>query len=122
MFMKNSRTITCIALHKTTPNVVFHYTVTRNGQITFIHDENKVLPLTPAIDGTTLHIAVEPSLAALTHRQEEALFDLLVELTETYPKAVIKEIEFWEQGCTSALGWDVSQWLRNYEPDLERAA
>lgn len=120
--MKNSRTITRIALHKTTPNVVFHYTVTRNGQITFIHDENKVLPIVQSMDGTTLHIAVERGIAPLSHRQEEALFDLLVELSEKYPKAVIKEIEFWEKGCPSALGLDVSHWLKNYEPDLERVA
>jgi N-acetylmuramoyl-L-alanine amidase len=52
-----------------------------------------------------------------TPNQEEALFNKIVALSIKYPSAAIMGHDELEPGSISP-GFNVKEWIRNYEPDL----
>jgi hypothetical protein len=102
----------------------FHYVVERNGEIKKIHPENTVVKNLPNVDDEALHIAYaggRNKSGALgdtkTPVQEESLFNKLVALSVKYPNAAI--IGHSDLDATSNCpGFNVKEWLKNYEPDL----
>lgn len=57
-----------------------------------------------------------------TRAQEDAMFDLIVSLTEKYPDAKVvghRDFPGVKKACPC---FDVKEWLQNYTPDLESAA
>lgn len=104
---------------------LFHYVVERNGEVKKIHPDATIVKNIEAIDNDAIHIAYAGGRNKTgilgdtkTPVQEEALFNKLVTLTVKYPSAEIMghdEIDS-QANCP---GFNVKEWIRNYEPDLK---
>ena len=106
----------------------FHYVVERNGEIKKIHPETTVIRHIAEVDNEAVHIAYNGGRNksgavgdTRTPVQEEALFNKLVALSVKYPAAkIIGHIEL--DATANCPGFNVKEWLKNYEPDITLAA
>ena len=106
----------------------FHYVVERNGEIKKIHPEETIIRHITEVDNEAIHIAYaggRNKTGALgdtrTPVQEESLFNKLVALSVKYPSAKItghSDIN----STANCPGFSVSEWLKNYEPELDLRA
>jgi len=112
---------------KDTPG--YHYIIKADGEVVQLLDEDK------NSNGVYQHNSVCISVAYIggidkvgkpkdtrSKAQEHALFDKIVELTETYSGAQVLGHRDFPEVKKECPCFDVKAWLANYEPDLDMAA
>ncbi|MDP3558102.1 MAG: N-acetylmuramoyl-L-alanine amidase [Bacteroidota bacterium] len=148
--MKNKRNIKFIVIHctATQPNAKleniqkywkevkgwkdvpgYHYIIKTNGEVVKLLDENKNSYGVYAHNNECISLSYIGGIDASgkakdtrTRKQETAMFDKIVELTERYPEAKVvghRDFAGVKKACPS---FDVKTWLSNYTPDLDIAA
>ena len=102
----------------------YHYVVERNGEIKKVHADAAIVKNVEKADNEAIHIAYAGGRNksgtlgdTKTPNQEEALFNKIVALSIKYPSAAIVGHDELEPGSISP-GFNVKEWIRNYEPDL----
>ncbi len=130
------RHIKHIVIHSTAtfdPKIIqhygcFHFVVERNGEIKRIHPETAIIKNVPEVDNEAIHVGYfgGRNKAGIlgdtkTPVQEESLFNKLVALSIKYPSATIVGHDELDAN-SNCPGFNVKEWLRNYEPDLNMAA
>ncbi|HMT96739.1 MAG TPA: N-acetylmuramoyl-L-alanine amidase [Ferruginibacter sp.] len=102
----------------------YHYVVERNGEIKKVHADASIIKNVEKVDNEAIHIAYAGGRNksgtlgdTKTPNQEEALFNKIVALSIKYPSAAIVGHDELEPGSISP-GFNVKEWIRNYEPDL----
>lgn len=102
----------------------YHYVVERNGEIKKVHADASIIKNVEKVDNEAIHIAYAGGRNksgtlgdTKTPNQEEALFNKIVALSIKYPSAAIVVHDELEPGSISP-GFNVKEWIRNYEPDL----
>lgn len=109
----------------TTPG--YHYIIKQNGEVVQLQDESK---LSNGVLGFNKHCInvcyiggktkVGKGGDTRTKAQKDSLFDIIVELTERYSKAIVKgHGEFPNQGGRTCPNFNVKEWLANYTPDID---
>ena len=107
----------------------YHYFIKRDGTIVQLLDEKKNSYGVYKHNSECISIAyvggIDKNGKPIDNRsdaQKHAMFDIIVRLTEKYPKAeVLGHRDF--QGVKKACPcFDVKDWLKNYEPDFNSAA
>lgn len=107
----------------------YHYFIKRDGTIVQLLDEKKNSYGVYKHNSECISIAylggIDKDGKPIDNRseaQKHAMFDKIVELTERYPKAeVLGHRDF--AGVNKACPcFDVREWLKNYEPDLNTPA
>lgn len=109
--------------------VGYHYLIKTDGEVVQLLDENK------NSNGVYKHNSVCINVAYIggidkagqpkdtrTRAQENALFDLIVALTEKHKGAKVfghRDFPEVKKACPS---FDVKTWLANYQPDIDLAA
>ena len=102
----------------------FHYVVERTGEIKKIHSDNSIIKNLPVADNEAIHIAYAGGRNksgnlgdTRTPVQEESLFNKLIALSVKYPSArIMGHNEF--DAASGCPGFNVKEWLKNYEPDI----
>ena len=107
----------------------YHYIIKRDGVIIQLLDEKKNSNGVYAHNSNCINIAyvggVDKDNKPVDNRsdaQKHAMFDIIVRLTERYPKAEVlghKDFPGVQKACPC---FDVKEWLKNYEPDFNSAA
>lgn len=110
-------------------NPGYHYLILRDGEIIELQDEAKIANGASGYNQISIHISyiggIDKSGKPFDNRtnlQKHAMFDKLIELTEKYPGAKIvghRDLPGVKKACPS---FDVTAWLRGYEPDIPMAA
>ncbi len=110
-------------------NPGYHYIILRDGEVVKLQDENKIANGAAGYNKISIHLSyiggIDKSGKPADNRtqlQKHAMFDLLVELTERYPGAKIvghRDLPGVKKACPS---FDVTTWLKDYEPNLPQAA
>ncbi len=110
-------------------NPGYHYLILRDGEVVRLQEEEKIANGASGYNKVSIHIAyiggIDKSGKPADNRtplQKHAMFDLLVGLTERYPSAKIvghRDLPGVKKACPS---FDVTAWLKDYEPDLPLAA
>jgi N-acetylmuramoyl-L-alanine amidase len=111
-------------------NPGYHYIIKADGEIVKLLDEKKISNGVLGFNENCINVCYiggktkeGKSGDTRTRAQENSMFDKIVELTEKYPKAVVKgHCEFPNQGGRTCPNFNVMQWLQNYTPDLDQAA
>jgi N-acetylmuramoyl-L-alanine amidase len=103
----------------------YHYLIKKSGEVVQLLDESKNSNGVYAHNSECINIAYIGGIDKTgkpqdnrTRAQETAMFDLIVSLTEKYPKAEVlghRDFAGVKKACPS---FDVKTWLRNYTPDL----
>lgn len=107
----------------------YHFFIERDGNIVQLLEEGK------NSNGMYLHNAACINIAYLgglgkdakpidnrSDAQKHAMFDKIVELTERYPNAEVLGHRDFQNVHKASPCFDVKEWLKNYEPDLNNAA
>lgn len=107
----------------------YHYIIERNGNVIKLLDESK------NSYGVYHHNSNCISLAYIggidkegkpqdnrSDAQKHAMFNLIVSLTEKYPRAEVLGHRDFPDAKKACPCFDVKTWLKNYEPDLGNAA
>jgi N-acetylmuramoyl-L-alanine amidase len=104
----------------------YHYVIQRDGEITQLLDEEKQSNGVYGHNAESLNISYiggidkdgkpEDNRSA---RQRHAMFNKLVELSEKYPVAQILGHRDFPGVAKACPSFDVRQWLKTYEPDLD---
>jgi N-acetylmuramoyl-L-alanine amidase len=104
----------------------YHYVIQRNGEITQLLDEDKNSNGVYGHNAESINISYiggidkdgkpEDNRSA---RQRHAMFDKLVSLSEKYPTAQILGHRDFPGVAKACPSFDVRQWLKTYEPDLD---
>jgi N-acetylmuramoyl-L-alanine amidase len=107
----------------------YHYLIQRQGNILQLLDEGKNSNGVYAHNSNCINLAYIGGIDKdgkpqenLSVAQEHTLFDLIVSLTEKYPKAEVlghRDFAGVHKACPC---FDVKKWLSEYEPDLGNAA
>jgi len=107
----------------------YHYIIKRDGVIIQLLDEKKNSNGVYAHNSNCINIAyiggIDKDGKPLDNRsdaQKHAMFDIIVRLTERYPKAEVlghRDFPGVQKACPC---FDVKEWLKNYEPDFNSAA
>ena len=107
----------------------YHYFIKRDGTIVQLLDEKKNSYGVYKHNSECISIAyvggIDKDGKPVDNRsdaQKHAMFDIIVRLTEKYPKAeVLGHRDFLgvKKACPC---FDVKEWLKNYEPDFNSAA
>lgn len=107
----------------------YHYFIKRDGSIIQLLDEKKNSNGVYAHNSACINIAylggIDKEGKPLDNRsdaQKHAMFDKIVELTERYPKAEVLGHRDFPNVSKACPCFDVREWLKNYEPDLNNAA
>lgn len=102
----------------------YHYVVERNGEIKKVNADATIVKNVEKVDNEAIHIAYAGGRNksgtlgdTKTPSQEESLFNKIVALSIKYPSAAIVGHDELEPGSISP-GFNVKEWIRNYEPDL----
>lgn len=107
-------------------NPGYHYIIKTNGDIVKLLSENTPSNGVAGHNHNSVHLSyiggvdkLNKPLDNRTLSQEGAMFDLIVELSERYPKAIIlghRDFQGVKKACPS---FDVKEWLRNFTPHLK---
>jgi N-acetylmuramoyl-L-alanine amidase len=108
----------------------YHYIIKQNGEVVKLLDEAKVSNGVLGFNDICINVCYIGGKTKTgkggdtrTKAQEHSMFDLIVELTERYPKATIKgHGEFPNQGGRTCPNFDVQKWIKDYTPDIDIAA
>lgn len=107
----------------------YHYLIKRDGTIVQLLDEKKNSYGVYKHNSECISIAylggIDKEGKPVDNRsdaQKHAMFDKVVELTERYPKADVLGHRDFEGVAKACPCFDVKEWLKNYEPDLNSAA
>ena len=107
----------------------YHYLIKRNGEIVQLQDESLPSNGVSSYNKESIHISyiggVDKNNKPVDNRspaQVRAMFEKIIELNKKYPNAqVLGHRDF--PGVTKACpSFDVRTWLKNYKPDLGKAA
>jgi N-acetylmuramoyl-L-alanine amidase len=106
----------------------YHYIIKADGETVNLLQEDKVSNGVLGFNTGCINIAYiggrtkeGKSADTKTRAQEHALFDKIVDLTEKYPGAQVRgHYEFPNQGGRTCPNFNVKNWLRDYEPDLNK--
>ncbi|MCC6371195.1 MAG: N-acetylmuramoyl-L-alanine amidase [Bacteroidia bacterium] len=106
-------------------NPGYHYIIHRDGRIEQLLDESQISNGVKGFNPVCVNLSyiggVDKNNNPTDNRnraQEDAMFNLIVHLTERYPKAKVcghRDFPNVHKACPS---FDVKQWLANYEPKL----
>lgn len=109
-------------------NPGYHYVIKRNGDVVRLQSEDKIANGVKGYNQQSIHVSYIGGVDAnnipadnRTDAQKEALFNLLVSLSEKYPTATIlghRDLPHVAKACPS---FDVKTWLANYIPVLHTA-
>lgn len=107
----------------------YHYLILRDGTIQKLLDEKKNSFGVYKHNSECISIAylggIDKDGKPMDNRndaQKHAMFDKIIELIERYPKAEVlghRDFAGVHKACPC---FDVKEWLKNYEPDLNNAA
>lgn len=107
----------------------YHYFIKRDGTIVQLLDEKKNSYGVYKHNSECISIAyvggIDKDGKPVDNRsdaQKHAMFDIIVRLTEKYPKAEVlghRDFPGVKKACPC---FDVKEWLENYEPDFNSAA
>ncbi len=107
----------------------YHYFIKRDGTIVQLLDEKKNSYGVYKHNSECISIAyvggIDKDGKPVDNRsdaQKHAMFDIIVRLTEKYPKAEVlghRDFPGVKKACPC---FDVKEWLKNYEPDFNSAA
>lgn len=107
----------------------YHYFIKRDGTIVQLLDEKKNSYGVYKHNSECISIAyvggIDKDGKPVDNRsdaQKHAMFDIIVRLTEKYPKAGVlghRDFPGVKKACPC---FDVKEWLKNYEPDFNSAA
>lgn len=107
----------------------YHYFIKRDGTIVQLLDEKKNSYGVYKHNSECISIAyvggIDKEGKPVDNRsdaQKHAMFDIIVRLTEKYPKAEVlghRDFPGVKKACPC---FDVKEWLKNYEPDFNSAA
>ncbi len=107
-------------------NPGYHYIIKANGDIVKLLSEDIPSNGVAGHNHNSVHLSyiggvdkANKPLDTRTLAQEAAMFDLIVELSERYPKATIqghRDFQGVKKACPS---FDVKEWLRNFTPHLK---
>lgn len=107
----------------------YHYIIKRDGTIVQLLDEKKNSYGVYKHNSECISIAyvggIDKEGKPVDNRsdtQKHAMFDIIVRLTEKYPKAEVlghRDFPGVKKACPC---FDVKEWLKNYEPDFNSAA
>jgi len=107
----------------------YHYIITAEGVVVNLLDTSKNSNGVYAHNSSCVNIAYVGGIDkqgqpkdTRTSAQEHAMFDLIVSLTEKFPKANVlghRDFPGVHKACPS---FDVKSWLKDYTPDLGMAA
>lgn len=107
----------------------YHYFIKRDGTIVQLLDEKKNSYGVYKHNSECISIAyvggIDKDGKPVDNRsdaQKHAMFDIIVRLTEKYPKAKVlghRDFPGVKKACPC---FDVKEWLKNYEPDFNSAA
>jgi N-acetylmuramoyl-L-alanine amidase len=107
----------------------YHYIIKPSGEIVKLLDESKNSYGVYAHNNECISISYIGGIDkqgkpkdTRTRKQEVAMFNKIVELTERYPHAKVlghRDFPGVKKACPS---FDVQKWLSNYTPDFDQAA
>lgn len=105
----------------------YHYIIKADGEVVKLIDEAKISNGVKGYNLYTISICYiggktkeGKETDTRTEAQKEAMFDLLVELSERYPNAEIKgHGEFPDQDGRTCPNFNVKEWLKNYTPRID---
>ena len=107
----------------------YHYFIKRDGTIVQLLDEKKNSYGVYKHNSECISIAyvggIDKDGRPMDNRsdaQKHAMFDIIVRLTEKYPKAEVlghRDFPGVKKACPC---FEVKEWLKNYEPDFNSAA
>ncbi len=110
-------------------NPGYHYLIHRDGEVEKLQNEALIANGVAGYNAHAIHLSyiggVDRQGTPIDNRtrpQQDAMFDLIVSLSERYPKArVLGHRDF--PGVTKACpSFDVSDWLSSYTPEFDQAA
>lgn len=110
-------------------NVGYHYIIKKNGEIVQLAHESMIANGVQGFNTASIHLSyiggVDKNGKPMDNRtaeQKEAMFDLIIKLSNRYPQAEIKghrDFPLVKKACPS---FDVKKWLHEYEPSVIQAA
>jgi N-acetylmuramoyl-L-alanine amidase len=103
----------------------YHYIIHPDGEVEQLLDENRNSNGVYQHNSTCINVAYIGGIDKAgkpkdtrSRSQEHAMFDLIVELTEKYPKAQVLGHRDFPGVAKACPSFDVKTWLANYTPDL----
>ena len=110
-------------------NPGYHYILERDGTVTQLLPEEEIANGVKGFNESSVHMSyiggVDRKNNPCDNRsqaQVHAIFDLIVELTERYPGAVVQGHRDFPGVAKACPSFDVKTWLKEYSPNLGNAA
>jgi N-acetylmuramoyl-L-alanine amidase len=107
----------------------YHYIIQRDGTVVQITDELKIANGVAGYNTASIHLSYiggvdknDNPLDNRTPAQKEAMFNLIIKLSNKYPQAEIKGHRDFPNVHKACPSFDVKQWLKNYEPTILKVA
>lgn len=107
----------------------YHYIIQRDGTVVQLTDEAQIANGVAGYNTASIHLSYiggvnEKGIAKdnRTPTQQEAMFNLIMELSHKYPNAEIKGHRDFPHVKKACPSFDVKQWLKTYEPTILQAA
>jgi N-acetylmuramoyl-L-alanine amidase len=107
-------------------NPGYHYLIKRNGDIVQLQKENLIANGVAGYNKESIHLSYIGGIDKQgkptdnrTDAQQSSMFDKIVSLTENYPEAKVLGHRDFPNQKKACPCFDVRDWLRKYEPDLE---
>ena len=107
----------------------YHYIIQRNGSVVNITPENELANGVAGYNTHSIHLSyiggVDANNKALDNRtpaQQEAMFNLIMNLHARFPPAVIKGHRDFPNVKKDCPSFNVKNWLQKYEPAVLQAA
>jgi N-acetylmuramoyl-L-alanine amidase len=103
----------------------YHYIIKRNGQVVRLQDEAKIANGVAGFNTSSIHLSyiggVDKDNKPTDNRtteQKDAMFDLIMRLSHTYPNAEIKGHRDFPNVHKDCPSFNVNQWLKNHVPSI----
>jgi N-acetylmuramoyl-L-alanine amidase len=107
----------------------YHYIIQRDGTVVQITDELKIANGVAGYNTASIHLSYiggvdknDKPIDNRTPAQKEAMFNLIIKLSNKYPQAEIKGHRDFPNVHKACPSFDVKQWLKNYEPTILKVA
>ena len=107
----------------------YHYIIQRDGTVVQITDELKIANGVAGYNTASIHLSYiggvdknDKPIDNRTPAQKEAIFNLIIKLSNKYPQAEIKGHRDFPNVHKACPSFDVKQWLKNYEPTILKVA
>lgn len=107
----------------------YHYVIHTDGELEQLLDENKNSNGVYKHNSTCINVAYIGGIDkqgnpkdTRTRAQENAMFDIIVALTEKYPNAQVLGHRDFAGVAKACPSFDVKTWLANYTPDVDTVA